>query len=306
MDKDKNYLITSYKTCDLDGFSCSLAFNEYLSNLGFDSIVKFYGNQTLEVKIVCDKFNLDYDLEKKSDFENRRVILLDHSSPSHISNFIDISKVTLVIDHRKIHNVHLFKNTVFQIELVASCATLITEKFMKKNMKISTNIANILYLTIMSNSIKLKAGITTARDRLAVTYLRIFMDVDESFIDILFKKKSKILDIKTCLANDFAIFEKYDLCVAQLEIYNVDLFLKKNIGEILKFILIYKKNNNLKYAFLTLIDLKLGKNYLVCDDLNMQSILEKTFKNKFKNNILAQDKIYFRKEIIPKLCENLN
>ena len=108
-------LITSYNHCDLDGFSCSLAYNEYLLNLGVDSVVKFEGPITLEVSIVCEKFNLNFDLGKKSDFENREIVLLDHSSPTHISKFIDISKVVLVMDHRKVHNAHLFKNAKTQI-----------------------------------------------------------------------------------------------------------------------------------------------------------------------------------------------
>ena len=57
-------LITSYNHCDLDGFSCSLAYNEYLLNLGVDSVVKFEGPITLEVSIVCEKFNLILIWEK--------------------------------------------------------------------------------------------------------------------------------------------------------------------------------------------------------------------------------------------------
>ena len=51
---------------------------------------------------------------------------------------------------------------------------------------------------------------------------------------------------------------------------------------------------------------KLCKNYLVCNDLDLQDILTTTFNNTFNNNILVQDKIYFRKEIVPLICEKLN
>lgn len=290
-------VITSYKNVDLDGFSSSFGYHEYLKHKNILSKVRFHGKPHREVDLLSKKYNIKYLLDNNEDYHKKNIILLDHSSPSHISPYINLANVNYIMDHRKIHEAYKFPNAKINIEKVGSCATLITEKFLSINKSPSEICANLLYTAIMSNTLKLKANVTTPRDIKAITFLKKIITINENDIDEFFIEKSKIDDIDEAIEEEYAIFEDLEIGFAQIEIADTKKFLKKNKQKILNKLNLLKEKENVKYSLINLIDIIKGTHIIVTESKSIQEILKK--KNfKFYHNQTRESKALFRKEII--------
>ncbi|MEC8339549.1 MAG: DHH family phosphoesterase [Nanoarchaeota archaeon] len=290
-------IITSYQNVDLDGFSSSLAYHEYLKHKNIISKVRFHGKPHREVDIISKKYNIKYILDNYNDYHDKDIILVDHSSPSHISPHINLINIKYILDHRRIHEAHKFSNAKVHIEKVGSCATLVTEKFIKINKNPSKICANLLYTTIMSNTLKLKANVTTTRDIKAVTFLKNIISIDEKNIDEFFIEKSIINDIDEAIEEEYAIFEDLEVGFAQIEIADTEKFLKKNKQRILNKLNLLKERENVRYSLLNLVDIIKGTHIIVTESEFIQDKLKK--KNfKFYNKQTKESKALFRKEII--------
>ena len=119
---------------------------------------------------------------------------------------IRIRKVIEIYDHRQLVFVEKFINSKNKIELVGSCATLITEEFQENNLKPTTSTATYLYSAIISNTINFKNSVTTQRDMSAVKWLESFVSLPDDYVKQMFSSKSSITsdNFYQVLYQDFA------------------------------------------------------------------------------------------------------
>lgn len=196
---------------------------------------------------------------KNDDYD--QVILVDTDEVDGIND----NKIIEVIDHRKIHNVDRLKNLKRkQIELVGACATLIAEKFYKGKIEPSQESAALLYSAIVSNTINFQGRVTTVRDRAMFQWLEGFIDIDNNYIEEMFKAKSNLGD--------------------------------RSLKEV-------KKEGNYNYIFFTIIDVVEEFNKIITVDQDSQKLVKETLNLEFKNNIATTQSVQMRKEIIPKVKE---
>ncbi|KHO54640.1 DHH family phosphoesterase [Candidatus Woesearchaeota archaeon] len=303
-------LVTSYNNPDLDGSACSFAYAEFLNKTNTEIIAAVFGKIHREAEFVFNKFNITQmqDADDLRNLENYNFILVDSSDLKGISRKIIPNKVIEVIDHRKINDSYMFQNAKVQIELVGSCGTLIAEKFYNNKVDISKESAILLYSAIISNTINFKANVTTDRDRNMASFLKSKLDLPDDYAHEMFYFKSRFnTSLKETIIHDFAYFNFSDknIGIAQLEIVDVDNFIKNNLGELNTILNNLKNDRKFDFIFLSCIDIEAGFNtFLVIDD-SSKSLVENSLNIKFNNNICKISGIIMRKEITPKLKEFL-
>lgn len=301
-------LVTGYHNIDLDGAACAYAYAELLNKLGTSAEFGVSGSTEAEPTFVFKKLKIKVPDADKIISPDTKMIICDASEPRWLSKKINPEKVIEVIDHRKVHCAHEFKNAKIQVELVGACATLICEKFIKAKIKPIKESATLLYLAIVSNAINFKNKVTTNRDKVAAEYLKKLAEISDDLIWEMFAHKSRIdKPIKDILALDLShnIFSGKKICILQLEIVGVDAMVKANLKDILDALREFEKTNNYDHIFLTCVDIEKGNNTFVCANPETQKLISKVLNVKFKNGTAHYPEIIMRKEIMPKIKEYL-
>lgn len=299
-------IVTSYDSPDLDGIACSIGYTELLNNLGKNAKAMYYGDLGLEVNFV-KKFTNYFPIEKhkgKYD-EDTQFVLVDTADPDAIETTIKLEKVIEIFDHRQLVFIDKFVNSKNTIELVGSCATLITEEFIKHNIKPTKSTATYLYSAIISNTINFKNLVTTKRDIGAVRWLENFISLPKDYIKQMFSSKSKVTsdNLYEVLFQDFAIktFNEKKVGVAQIEITDLEITLEKLKDNLIDVLNKLKDENNLDYIFFTGIDIFEGFNIFYTVDSESKSLFSKALNIPQLNSGYKTDSIIMRKQIWPKL-----
>ncbi len=302
-------LVTSYKNPDLDGAACTYGYTEFLRKNGNDVVAGVFGKPHREAQFVLDAFNIPAmkDAEKVVN-DVGGIVVVDVSDLRGLSDKIQPEKVVEIIDHRAIHEAHKFPNANVHIELVGSAATLIAEKFYKNKTTISKESAAFLFSAIISNTINFQANVTTKRDHKMANWLKTKFSLPVNYVHEMFSDKSHFKkSLKETFVDDFATFHfnKHHLGIAQLEIINVNEFIRGNLAKIKKILEELKKEKSLDFILLTCIDLEKAFNKIVVIDKGTQKLLEQALNIEFKNGVIKRDGILMRKEMIPLIKEVL-
>ena len=111
--------------------------------------------------------------------------------------------------------------------------------------------------------------------------------------------------LKDVFESDFAqfVFNEKRLGIAQLEIVGSDEFLDKNFPEVQKALADLKRERNLDYIFLSIVDIVVGKNIFVCFEESTILLIEEALQVTFAKNTVQKDGIMMRKTITPLLKE---
>jgi len=299
-------IVTSYDSPDLDGVSCSIAYAELLARLGKDTKATFYGELGLEVEFVKNFTNFFPIIEHKGDYDaNDRFVLVDTADPEAIEPAISTERVIEIFDHRQKVYLDRFINSKNKIELVGSCATLITEEFQKNHINPATNTAIYLYSAIISNTINFKNSVTTNRDIDAATWLKSMINIPSDYVKQMFTAKSSITsnNLYHVLNQDFAVKKigGVRLGIAQIEITDLEKNLN-NLKELLsETMLRLKKENKLDYIFFSGIDIVEGINIFNTIDQESTTLFSKALNIPELIPGYKTDSIIMRKQIWPKI-----
>ena len=301
-------LIIPYSNPDLDGTACAEAYAEYLNKQGGNAKAAVFGTPHREAQYVLEK--IEEQPEDASDlFEGAEdVIIVDASDLRGISDKVEPENVTEIIDHRKEHHADQFPNADAQIELVGAAATLIAEKFHENNVEISDESAILLYGAIISNTMNFQANVATERDKEMAEWIQKQTDIERNFGRKMFEHKSEFNEpIKHVFLGDFSTvtYGNEDIGIAQLEIVDVNQFVKQNKNEIQEALEEIKEEQNLEYIFLTCADLEEGFNHFVTIDTETTELLSNALNVEFSDKEAIRQDVLLRKEIIPKLKSEL-
>lgn len=310
MKGNRNIAVTSYIGPDLDGISSMYAYSEFLNKTGKKANYYICGEPKKEVEIVCDMFGIKLNEYENINLNDRDIIILDTNDINSLSLNINILNVVEIIDHHiESESIRDFKNAKIHIEIIGAVATLIAEKFYKQSVPISRESAILLYYGIISNSINLKAPITSVKDIEMANWLKeqCKEDITDEKIKEIFKKKSNIEgSLREEMEADIKIVMKEkSFTIAQLELVNVKDFLQNNIEKIKEVLNIIKKEKELNYIFLNCIDIFEGYNTIVTVDKDTEKLLEEILNIEVKNGIGKTENIIMRKQMISLIKEKM-
>ncbi len=289
-------LVTSRKGPDLDGFANSFAYAEFL-----EQTYSIYGQEMADARAAIELLDIEPKRDLKESFEG--FILVDVSSPRNLPEIVEAEKVLEVIDHRKVDLSKVkewFPKAELQIELVGACATLIAEKFFKEGKKPSNVAAQLLHAAILSNTLMLKAGVTSRRDIEAVKKLEKLGASSELSRKILLRRQELMLmNLQEEMEKDFNIYMLGNkrLGIAQLEFIDAKEVLER-LDKILEFLEFLRKKRKADLIFLNLVDIERGRSYIVTPQEQVLGLFKRGVK---KSNNLLELPLMLRKEIVPEI-----
>lgn len=292
-------IVTSYINPDLDGTASMYAYAEFLNKTGKESSYYIAGIPQKEVKIVCDMFHITLAGEQKLR-EDEKVTIVDTNNLTYVP-FTKPENIIEIIDHHpKSEDVENLTNARIQIETLGAVATLIAEKFKENEIPISRNAAILLYYGIISNSVNLKAKVTTKKDKEMTEWLSTKCEeIDKEKIKEIFTRKSQIQgDLKKEMEVEIP-FEYQDkkIIIGQLEIVEVATFLDEYETKIEAILSSVKKEKNVDMIFINCIDILNGYSTFVAFDIETKKEINKLFQIEFQKNRAELQDIIMRKEI---------
>ncbi|MBI2476581.1 DHH family phosphoesterase [Candidatus Uhrbacteria bacterium] len=298
-------LVTSYANPDLDGTAGMIAYAEFLEKTGTRAVAGTLGRPHDEAQYVLDRFHIERPLSLTNTDQFEQVILVDASDLYGLEGGVAPEKVVEIIDHRVVHQAHLFPNAKVHIELVGAAATLVAEIFMRGNTPISKNAATLLLAAIISNTLNFKGNVTTERDRAAAHWLNTIAMLDDHFWHELFEAKSDLSGDKLVkqIEDDFAFFTfgETRIGIAQIEMLGAKKLLDERVDECIRALNIIKEREKLQVVFQNTIDLERSQSYLVVADKTAQDTLEKVIDVTFHGGIAEMPYLFMRKQIVPLL-----
>ncbi len=305
----ESILLTPKIHPDLDGVACAYAYQKLLVQKGNHAFAILYGRPHIEAQYVLNRFHIN-DILSKSEERFDKYILCDASDLKGMPDNIQPEAVIEVVDHREVHDAStLFPNARITIEMVGAAATLIAEKYRSAGMVLDEKSAMLLYGAIYSNTLNLKANVTTNRDKEILTWIESNFPIPSDFISDMFETKSKGINdhIEGPLIDDAKEFEMNGVKfgIAQLEVYGSVEVLKQK-KKILDILTRMKEDLDLSWNFLTIADFKTGENIFISPYKKACEILSKAFGISFEGNIGRYNMLILRKEIIPKLKVLIN
>ena len=301
-------IVTSYEEPDLDGVSSMYAYTEYLNKKGINSDYYIKGKPKKEVGIVCDLFNIELSGLKEIS-ENQEAVVLDTNNLEEVY-FLKPEQIIEIIDHHsKNESSKECINAKIHIERLGAVATLIAEKFKNDNVSISRESAILLYYGIISNSINLKARITNEKDIEMAKWLEEqCSDITKEKIAEIFTLKSKVEDSELRKEMEAEIAFDYNskrITVAQLEIANIEDFIKEKEEKIIQELKTVKREKDIDYIFINCVDILNGFNIILTIDDETTNFLSTELGYVFENNKCKFEKLIQRKDITKAIRETL-
>lgn len=302
-------LITPKINPDLDGFACAYAYSRLLAKQGNSVAEGIFGEPHVEAQYLIDRFHID-DINHSPHGSFESFIFVDASNMSGMADVIRTKDVIEVIDHREVHIANeLFPNAKIQIEKVGAAATQIVERYQVAGVQIDEKSAILLYCAIYSNTLNLKATISTQRDQKAIDWLQEQIQIPNGLIHDMFIAKTEATKehLEKVLRSDYKefLFNSKRIGIVQIEVIQLNTLVQNYLDQILVVLDDLKKKHDLEFIFLMSVDLEQNFNLFVTDDATVQSLLGSMFKIKFKKSIGKKAGMLLRKQIVPSLLSHL-
>jgi len=302
--------VTSYDSPDLDGIACAIAYSEFLNKEGKKAAAVYYGDLGLEVEFI-KRYTNYFPVEKHTgDFEvDSQFVLVDVADPDGLEKTIIPEKVIEIIDHHPLTFTDEFINAQKTIELVGSCATLMTELLQREKFVPSKEAIIYLYSAIISNTVNFKNAITTPRDINAANYLLSLIELPDDYIFQMFGSKSKLTkeNLYRVIFQDF--FAKpingKRVGIGQIEIVDLDATVTRLWDELVIVLERIRKEDKLDYVFLVGIDLYKGQTMFISIDEESRALFSKALDIPNLETKHGLNFIMMRKQIWPKVDKAL-
>ena len=303
-------IVTGCHGPDLDGVACMIAYSELLNIQGTVSESVYSGELDLETAFVKDYTNY-FPLKQCGDSypPDSKFVLVDTANPDIIDSSIPVDSITKVFDHRQLVYTNRFSNAELHIELVGSCATLISEEFQKAKVTPSVNVAIYLFSAIIFSTINFKNSVTTDRDIKAAEWLLSIAKLNEGFVRELFSAKSQVSpsNLYEILSQDFSIktLSDHKIGIAQIEMVDINRFLSDLKQPLQESLFKLKSDNGLEYIIFNGIDVIAGYSLFVVIDSDSADIFSSVLEIPRFTYSHQYTSIIMRKQIWPKVEEYL-
>jgi len=289
---------------DIDIYACSVAYAELLRFEGKDAVAVVNTRFTESIPDYIARLDVEFIDQNKVDMSKaEKIVILDRSDVDGLKKHIDITKIIELYDHHTLYE-KFWKKQLGKdshIEHVGSCATLIWEEIKRRGFakNISKSAIILLYSAIISNTLDLKAGVTTKRDIAASKETKTLAKVDQSFSQKYFNSvtenikrsplESLIKDTKITKMDD------YEIAIGQLELWDT----KGVVQTLQKFKNTYLPGFDKLPWFITIASISSGSNTLICRFPELRKKLAAVLGIEWiDSDVVEIPKLLLRKEII--------
>lgn len=246
-------------------------------------------------------------LVDNSDFERKKVILVDHNQQSQSVDGIDEADILEVIDHHNLGTIGTSRPINFRCMPVGCTCTIIYKLYKEANIKIPKEIAGIMLSAILSDTLLFKSPTTTEMDRQVGEALAQIAGLDINIYgNKMFKAASSVsgLTIDEIINTDLKTFKYGDsnMAIGQIVTMDFDELLER------KEEIVNKLNDMCEFgkfgvSLLFVTDVIKNGSYLFFND-NSEEILEDAYGIKHADQGVYLDGMVSRKkQMLPPLLE---
>lgn len=300
-----------HKNPDTDCTLSAIIMAEYLSLKWYTATPYIQWNLNKETLYILDAYNIPKPEIKTQLDTNIETCLVDHNETSQAPDNLTQLNITWLVDHHKIN----FETSVplnIRTEPLCSTASILYKMYKESDFEISQETATMMLACIMSDSLLWKSPTTTDEDKIIAAELQKIAWIDslECFAMPMFQAKSDLWDmpIKQVIQYDYKNFEfwKYKIWVWTLETTNPNYWLGRK-DEILIGMQEIKKEQNLDFIMLSIVDILWEKNTTITLDGKDSQIISQVFSVKVSENLSdLWARLSRKKQIIPDLTTYFN
>jgi manganese-dependent inorganic pyrophosphatase len=247
--------------------------------------------------------------EIKTSFEAwTRVALVDHNEEFQTLDNLSDLIVDYVIDHHKID----FKTSTplnMRVEPICSTWSILYKMYKEAWFEISKEIATMMLSCIISDSLLYRSATTTKEDVILWEELLPLTGIEDikSYAMAMFEAKSDLWDIwvEDLIRYDYKEFNLNwnKVWIWTLETTNPWYGLSRK-NEILSWLEMMKKRDNLDFMMLSIVDIIWEKNTTIVLDWKDSEIVEKVFNTKVIDNLAdLKNRLSRKKQVIPQLTD---
>ena len=296
--------VTSYVNPDLDGIASSIVYAFYKTQKGENYTPVYFGELDNESIFALNYFKFEFPKQVSDVDSFDKIIIVDTHNPIQLSKNINLDKVVEILDHHSDGSPEAFPKAQLQNEKIGAVCTLIAEQFKNEKICVPENIAGLLALGIISNTLNFTAPSTNNRDFEAYEWLKLFVCISEDVITRLFESRSSIDNIESqnVIANNMKEFcwGKTKVGISQIEMINASKLIGRT--DFANSLVKVKKDKELDYIIFSGVDILLRKTYIIVPDNDTREIINKGMGYNFNSIEMLVDKILLRKtDFIPKL-----
>jgi inorganic pyrophosphatase len=287
---------------DIDAYAGCVAYAELLRLQGHEakavSLAPWNESISKSVQSWQAAFETSYASSPDDTF-----VIIDVSDPTQFDTFVDLERVSEVIDHHPGFEAHweerIGKDA--HIEFIGAACTQVYEQWKTAGLidKMSVTSARLLIAGILDNTLNFGAHVTTDRDELAYEDLLKRADLPDDWTKQYFTECQDAIfaDVSNAVANDTKVLTFTSLPgtigVGQLVVWDAKPVLEEHKDTIRATLAQVDP-----IWFLNLVNVGERKSYFVCEDAKIQKWLSRLLGVTFDDSVAQADRLWLRKEII--------
>ena len=261
-----------------------------------------------ETEYLLKKLNISKPEIKTSFPENTNICLVDHNEKFQTLDNLPKLNVEWVIDHHKLK----FETATplnMRVEPICSTGSILFKMYKESWFEVSKEIGTMILACILSDSLLFRSATTTKEDIILaeelkeITWITDFND----FAMPMFNAKSDLWDmeIEKVIKYDYKEFDFNWTKVAiwTLETTNPGYGLGRK-EEILEWLEKIKKQDNLDFIMLSIVDIIWEKNTTICLDWKESEVISKVFNTEIVDNLAnLKNRLSRKKQVVPELTK---
>lgn len=288
---------------DIDAYAGIITYTELLKLKGLSATAVSTAPLNESIPPIVRKWTVELEKIYKPS-SGDYFTLIDLSDPAFFDKFVELEKVSEVIDH------HVGFEEYWQqkigkdarIEFIGAACTLIYESWNDSGLldQISETSARLLVCGILDNTLNFEANVTTDRDRAAHKDLLQYANLPENWAELYFEDCEKAItnNIHQSLEKDtktikFKSFSESKVGFAQALVWDGELFAQRYAKEVKSYLGEHHEN-----WFMNIIGLKDKRSRFLVSNDNVAQWLQNLLKLNAGHQVLIADRPWLRKEVI--------
>jgi len=300
--------IIGHKKPDLDAVVSAIAVAEFRKMRGdqYNPTAVIADPINPETEFVFNKFGqIPPGLITATDIKPEdKIVLVDHNETDQRLDGLPQDQIITIVDHHKF-NLNLNHPIKITAMPIGSTSTIVYLKFVQYGLAIPANLAKLMLCAVLSDTVGLKSGTTTDKDRQAVEGLAKtagISDIEALTLEI-FKAKSNISSLtpEQIVKNDYKVFEfAKKTFIGQIETVEQEEIINNRKAELLAAMEQVKAAEKVDLLFLAITDiLKINTKLLLPGDTEAQ-VAQKAFGGTAVDSVLdIGEKLSRKKDIAP-------
>jgi len=304
--------VVGHKVPDTDCVLSAIIASDYLEKKGYNKATAYIqGWLNKETEYLLEKLNITKPEVKTSFPEGTNICLVDHNEEFQTLDNLSELNVEWVIDHHKLK----FETPTplnIRVEPICSTGSILYKMYKEAWFEISKEIATMMLACILSDSLLFKSATTTKEDTILAEELKEISGITdfEEFAMPMFNAKSDLwdMDVLNLIKYDYKEFELWGkkLWIWTLETTNPGYGLWRK-DEILEWLEKIKKEDNLDFIMLSIVDIIWEKNTTICLNWFESKVISKVFNSEIKENLAdLKNRLSRKKQVIPELTKYFN